>query len=113
MGNIPALYLISHAPPYVGQIMIHTGTYRGRDGYLYATSQLIKIIVFSFTPDGARLRGPLNSRNGGLYVEAEGIFHRAVNGPLYQLLALYDAQGRARQFNQTISLYTCGDGTAC
>jgi hypothetical protein len=112
--NIPALYRIYHKPPYVGQIKVPTGTYRGRDGYLYATAELIKVTVFWFTPDGTHLGpSPLNSRNGGLYVQAEGIFHRTVNGPLYQLLALYDAQGRARQFNQTIRLYTCGDGTAC
>jgi hypothetical protein len=113
VGNIPAQYRVYHKPPYVGQIKVQTGTFRSQDGYLYATSQLINIIVYSFTPDGARLRGPLNSRNGGLYVAAEGIFHRTANGPLYQLLGLIDAQGRERQYNQTIQLYTCSGGTAC
>jgi hypothetical protein len=112
-GYLLPFYRVYSHPPYVGQITVPTGTYR-QNGALYATSQQIKIIVFSFTPDGAHLRGPINSRNGGLYVTADGIYH--ASGPSYTLLGLYDAQGRGRQFNQTISLYTCAggsSGTAC
>jgi hypothetical protein len=114
VGNLPAQYRIYRHPPFVGQTKVPTGTYRGGDGYLYATYQLIKIIVFSFTPDGEHLGpNPLNSANGGLYVAAEGIFHRGVNGNnFFQFLALYDGNGRARQFNQTIPVYTCNE-TAC
>jgi hypothetical protein len=99
--------------PVVGQVTVQTGVVRHPDG-LYATAQEIRILVLPIAPDGQHI-GPQAINPPGRYVAAEGIFHNNFDNYSFQFENLYDAQGGAHGYNQTIPLrFQCsGQSMAC
>ena len=112
-GPYPGKYEVYRHSPLKGKITVKTGYVRHPDG-LYATAQQISVTIFLMTPDGAYI-GPQPIFPRGAFVAVDGIFHSSGSDNFsFQFQNLYDAQGGAHGFNQTIPLhYECSSQMAC